>query len=129
MFNLYFRIYVDIYQIKFHLFQGFTSASLIRKQSPSVFRIESMKKALPLNAGCADFIVTALIKITAEPGETLNGRILLCNYFITLTCVINFRHFIYVTELVEHLHISIKNCMKNIYEQLPFTFLNIPITT
>lgn len=104
----------------FYLFQGFTSASLIRKQSPSVFRIESIKKALPLYTGGADFIVTALIKIKAEPGETFNGRILLCNNFMTMKCVINFRHFIYVAELVEHLHFSIKTCIRNIYEHLPY---------
>uniref|UniRef100_A0A8W8NZ88 Uncharacterized protein n=1 Tax=Magallana gigas TaxID=29159 RepID=A0A8W8NZ88_MAGGI len=60
-----------------NILKGYTSASLIRKHSPSVFRIQSIKKALPLYAGGADFIATAVIKIKAEPGETFNGRILL----------------------------------------------------
>lgn len=98
------------------MFQCYTSASLIRKHSPSVFRIESIKKAFPLYPGGADFIVTAVIKIKAEPGETFNGRILLCKYATALKCVLKFKHFNYVTELFEAVHISYKNFKRNIYK-------------
>lgn len=59
------------------ILKGYISASVIRKHSPSVFRIESIKKTLPLLSGGADFTVTAVIRVVGEPGETFNGRLLL----------------------------------------------------